>query len=48
VTSLTRHPELDRLMGLAYVRYGLEAGDSLLIGSEEPPRIFAKFDISPT
>ncbi|HSI65289.1 MAG TPA: hypothetical protein VLE43_19335 [Candidatus Saccharimonadia bacterium] len=48
VTSVTLHPALDRLVGLAYVRHGLEAGDSLLIGSEEPPRIFAKVDISPT
>jgi folate-binding protein YgfZ len=48
VTSVTLHPELDRSVGLAYVRHGLEAGDSLLIGSEEPPRIFAKVDISLT
>jgi len=48
VTSITRHPVLDRPVGLAYVRAGLEAGDSLLLGSEEPPRIFAKVDISPT
>ncbi|QIF00642.1 folate-binding protein YgfZ [Roseimicrobium sp. ORNL1] len=48
VTSIARHPVLDRLVGLAYVRAGLEAGDSLLLGSEEPPRIFAKVDISPT
>lgn len=48
VTSVTRHPALDRVVGLAYVRHGLEVGDSLLIGSEEPLRIFAKVDISPT
>ncbi|RBP47289.1 aminomethyltransferase/hypothetical protein [Roseimicrobium gellanilyticum] len=48
MTSITHHPVLDRPVGLAYVRHGLEAGDSLLIGSEEPPRIFAKVDISPT
>jgi folate-binding protein YgfZ len=48
VTSITRHPVLDRPVGLAYVRAGLEAGDSLLLGSEEPPRIFAKVDICPT
>jgi folate-binding protein YgfZ len=48
ITSITHHPVLDRPVGLAYVRHGLEAGDSLLIGSEEPPRIFAKIDICPT
>jgi folate-binding protein YgfZ len=48
VTSATRHPALDRIVGLAYVRHGLEVGDSLLIGSEEPLRIFAKVDISLT
>jgi folate-binding protein YgfZ len=48
ITSITHHPALDRPVGLAYVRHGLEAGDSLLIGSEEPPRIFAKVDICPT
>jgi folate-binding protein YgfZ len=48
ITSLTHHPVLDRPVGLAYVRHGLEAGDSLLLGSEEPPRIFAKVDICPT
>jgi folate-binding protein YgfZ len=48
ITSITHHPVLDRPVGLAYVRQGLEAGDSLLLGSEEPPRIFAKVDICPT
>lgn len=48
VTSIAHHPVLDRPMGLAYVRHGLEAGDSLLLGSEDPPRIFVKVDISPT
>ncbi len=48
VTSIVRHPGLDRPAGLGYVRHGLEAGDSLLLGSESPLRIFAKVDISPT
>ena len=46
VTSITRHPGLDRVAGLAYVRQGFESRDSLLLGGENPPRIFAKVDIS--
>lgn len=48
MTSIVRQPGLDRYAGLGYVRFGFDARDSLLLGSEEPPRIFAKVDISPS
>jgi folate-binding protein YgfZ len=46
VTSVARHPLLDRQVGLAYVRAAFESVDSLLIGGEDPPRLLGKVEIT--
>lgn len=46
VTSVAWHPLLDRQEGLAYVRQAFEAADSLLLASEDPPRILGKVEIT--
>jgi folate-binding protein YgfZ len=46
VTSVARHPLLDRTVGLAYVRQAFGAVDSLLLASEDPPRILGKVDFT--
>jgi folate-binding protein YgfZ len=46
VTSSCLHPVLDRWVGLAYVRQGVETMHSLLLANEETPRIFAEFEIT--
>ena len=48
VTSSCLHPVLDRWVGLAYVRQGVESMHSLLLANEEPPRIFAELEITPS
>ena len=48
VTSVARHPLLDRAMGLAYVRQAFEGMDSLLLGSGDPPRILGDVEITLT
>lgn len=45
VTSLCRHPELDRLVGLAYVPQGRSEEESRLLASQDPPTIVAKVEI---
>ena len=47
VTSVARHPLLDRTEGLAYVRQAFEAVDSLLLGSGDPPRLLGDVEITP-
>jgi folate-binding protein YgfZ len=46
VTSVARHPLLDRQVGLAYVRQAFESADSLLIGGEDPPRLLGQVEIT--
>jgi len=46
VTSACLHPVLDRVVGLAYVRQGLERERSLLLAPEDPPGIVIKVEIS--
>lgn len=46
VTSACLHPGLDRVVGLAYVRQGVERERSLLLAREEPPGIVTKVIIS--
>jgi folate-binding protein YgfZ len=46
VTSVARHPQLDRHVGLAYVRQAFESAHSLLIGGEDPPRLLGKVEIT--
>jgi folate-binding protein YgfZ len=46
VTSVARHPLLDRAVGLAYVRQAFGAADSLLLAREDPPRILGKVDFT--
>lgn len=46
ITSVTRHPVLDRDMGLAYVRQASATVHSLLLASEDPTRIFEEVEIS--
>jgi folate-binding Fe-S cluster repair protein YgfZ len=46
VTSACLHPVLDRVIGLAYVRQGLERERSLLLAREDPPGILLKVEIS--
>ena len=46
VTSACLHPGLDRAVGLAYVRHGIERERSLLLAREEPPGIVTKVAIS--
>ena len=46
VTSACLHPVLDRVMGLAYVRQGMEQEHSLLLAPEDPPGILIKVEIS--
>jgi glycine cleavage system aminomethyltransferase T len=46
VTSACLHPVLDRVIGLAYVRQGLEHEHSLLLAPEDPPGILIKVEIS--
>lgn len=48
VTSVARHPLLDRAVGLAYVRQAFEGMDSLLLGSGDPPRILGDVEITLT
>lgn len=47
VTSLCLHPELDRIVGLGYVRPGFEPGQSLLLAVEGPPSIRLQADPLP-
>lgn len=47
ITSVTRHPVLDRATGLAYVRQASATAHSLLLASEDPTRIFEEVEISP-
>lgn len=47
VTSVARHPGLDRVVGLAYVRQAFEAVHSLLLACEDPPRILGDVEIIP-
>lgn len=46
ITSVTRHPLLDRWVGLGYVRQAFGSVDSLLIACEDPPRILGKVDFT--
>lgn len=46
ITSVTRHPVLDRATGLAYVRQASATAHSLLLASEDPTRIFEEVEIS--
>jgi folate-binding protein YgfZ len=46
VTSVARHPLLDREEGLAYVRQAFEGVDSLLLASSDPPRILGDVKIT--
>ncbi len=46
VTSACLHPALDRVVGLAYVRQGLEQEHALLLAPEERPGILLKVEIS--
>jgi folate-binding protein YgfZ len=48
VTSVARHPQLDRTVGLAYVRQAFEGMDSLLLASGDPPRILGDVEITLT
>ena len=45
VSSAARHPALDRITGLGYVRQGFEENDSLLLACEDPPRILGNVKI---
>lgn len=47
ITSACLHPVLDRWVGLAYVRQGVESMHSLLLADEEPPRIFVELEFTP-
>lgn len=46
LTSVMRHPGLDRVVGLAYVRQTFEGVHSLLLACEEPPRLLGDVEIS--
>jgi tRNA-modifying protein YgfZ len=46
VTSACRHPVLDRVVGLGYVRQDLEREHALLLAPEDPPGILFKVEIS--
>jgi folate-binding protein YgfZ len=46
ITSVARHPLLDRAVGLAYVRQAFEGMDSLLLASGDPPRILGDVEIT--
>jgi folate-binding protein YgfZ len=46
ITSVARHPQLDRTVGLAYVRQAFERMDSLLLASGDPPRILGDVEIT--
>jgi folate-binding protein YgfZ len=46
LTSMARHPLLDRVVGLAYVRQAFEGMDSLLLASGDPPRILGDVEIT--
>jgi folate-binding protein YgfZ len=48
ITSVTRHPLLDRWVGLAYVRQAFEAADSLLLANGDPPRLLGDVKIAPS
>lgn len=47
LTSVMRHPGLDRVVGLAYVRQAFEGVHSLLLACEEPPRLLGDVEIIP-
>jgi len=47
VTSACPHPELDRWVGLAYVRQGVEATHSRLLAGHAPNSIFTELEINP-
>jgi tRNA-modifying protein YgfZ len=46
ITSVTRHPLLDRWVGLAYVRQAFEAVESLLLANGDPPRLLGDVKIT--
>ena len=46
ITSMTRHPEREALIGLAYVRQGLAAPDSVLLVGKAVPRIAASVKLT--